>query len=386
MTGLLPAGHNTLWAQNNTEKAKSLESMKDAIQEEKKRKLFLKEKAKEIENTLLNTKAELVAVASEINQNQIAQTKTEDRIKNLEIEKIGLEQNLHKDRAFIGDLIIALKNLKQTPPQALLVNPQKPIKTAQTALLLREILPAINHHAKNLEKNLQTLNDLSSKLLTEHKTLKKQGAELKDKRILLSKLIEKRQTIFDTTNADIKQREQAIIKISHKAKNLEQLVEKLRLEEKKREAERLAQVPKQTREPKIESKTSFNEKEGRFPVPGTIKTGFNKKDDLGANSNGITFAGLPDALVIAPLSGKVQFTGEFKRYGNIVIIEHDNGYHSLVAGMAKISTSLGASVKSGEPIGTLPNSALNPRPTLYYELRKNGKPVNPDMILKNLKT
>ncbi len=84
------------------------------------------------------------------------------------------------------------------------------------------------------------------------------------------------------------------------------------------------------------------------------------------------------------MGGKIQFTGAFKRYGNIVIIEHNDGYHSLVAGLDQIHSSVGDIVKSGEPIGILPDSSLIPRPTLYYELRRNGKPVDPSTKFADL--
>jgi septal ring factor EnvC (AmiA/AmiB activator) len=67
----------------------------------------------------------------------------------------------------------------------------------------------------------------------------------------------------------------------------------------------------------------------------------------------------------------------------MVIIEHGKNYHSLVAGLSKIDTVIGQSVMAGEPIGSL-GSARSGRPALYYELRQNGKPINPSRVFADL--
>jgi murein hydrolase activator len=78
------------------------------------------------------------------------------------------------------------------------------------------------------------------------------------------------------------------------------------------------------------------------------------------------------------MGGVVRYAGYFKNYGQIIIVEHQKDYHSLIAGLARIDTVVGQSVAAGEPVGVLAKSSSDGgKPTLYYELRLNGEPVNP---------
>ena len=89
----------------------------------------------------------------------------------------------------------------------------------------------------------------------------------------------------------------------------------------------------------------------------------------------------------APMGGVVRYVGYFKNYGNIVIIEHKGGYHSLIGGFESIETAIQRQVKSGEPIGKLPSkSSYGASPSLYYELRYNGQSVDPSVKFSELKS
>ena len=88
-------------------------------------------------------------------------------------------------------------------------------------------------------------------------------------------------------------------------------------------------------------------------------------------------------MVVAPMGGVIRFAGFFKNHGKIIIIEHEKGYHSLIAGLGKIDTIVGQTVDAGAPIGTMPG-LKNKRPRLYYELRYKGKPVNPSIKFSEL--
>jgi murein hydrolase activator len=71
-----------------------------------------------------------------------------------------------------------------------------------------------------------------------------------------------------------------------------------------------------------------------------------------------------------------MFAGPFRGYGLILIVEHPNGYHSLIAGLGRIDTAVGQHVLAGEPVGVM-GSPTDGNPELYFELRRNGQPINP---------
>lgn len=114
----------------------------------------------------------------------------------------------------------------------------------------------------------------------------------------------------------------------------------------------------------------------RLPVPGRVRVAFGSATALGAISPGIEIETRPGALVVAPLPGRIRFAGPFRRYGLLLIVEHGHGYHSLIAGLGQINSPVDQEVMAGEAVGTMGSPPDQP-PSLYYELRRNGKPVDP---------
>lgn len=354
-------------------KTQTIEAYNERLEEEKKQQEQLKTKANKLDRKINSIKHDMVSVAEKIQNNEKEIKSLENRIINLEIKKSVLEDNLRADRASISRLILALEKIRRTPPEAMIARPETPYKIAQSAMLMGGILPSIDRHAEKLSKNLETLNTVQTELEEEKEAAGNVKANLDKQHKTLKELIAEHKKLYVETNKNLKISEINIKKISMQAKNLNDLVDRLKKEE---QAERERQKQLIAKKAALKKVPPSNE-QSRFPISGIIRTSYNQKDDTGSKSNGLTFEGRPGGIVTAPMNGKISFTGTFKRYGNIVIIEHDGGYHSLLAGIEDISANIGDVVKIGEPIGLLPKSSLIPHPTLYYELRKNGKPTNP---------
>ena len=69
-------------------------------------------------------------------------------------------------------------------------------------------------------------------------------------------------------------------------------------------------------------------------------------------------------------------------YGRMVILRHSDGYHTLLAGMAKIDASVGDFLVEGEPLGSM--GELEQNDHLYMELRENNQPINPANWVKGM--
>ena len=81
--------------------------------------------------------------------------------------------------------------------------------------------------------------------------------------------------------------------------------------------------------------------------------------------------------VKAVADGTVVFADWMTGYGNILIIDHGNGYMSLYAHNDGLLRDAGDAVKRGEAVASVGTSGGQERPALYFELRRNGSPVNP---------
>jgi septal ring factor EnvC (AmiA/AmiB activator) len=80
--------------------------------------------------------------------------------------------------------------------------------------------------------------------------------------------------------------------------------------------------------------------------------------------------------VVAPYDGEIVFAGQFRGYGELLIIAHGEGYHTLLAGMTRIYGVVGQRLLSGEPVGLMGEGSKGV-PRLYVELRRNGAAINP---------
>jgi septal ring factor EnvC (AmiA/AmiB activator) len=82
------------------------------------------------------------------------------------------------------------------------------------------------------------------------------------------------------------------------------------------------------------------------------------------------------AQVVTPFDGQIVFEGPFRSYGQILIIEHRGGYHTVLAGLAHVDVVVGQWLKAGEPVGAMIDTAQG-HPQLYVELRRSGQPFDP---------
>jgi len=75
--------------------------------------------------------------------------------------------------------------------------------------------------------------------------------------------------------------------------------------------------------------------------------------------------------------GRVVYADWFEGYGNLVIIDHGSGYHSLYSNLSDISLQSGNIVTKGFEVGGVSKSRQLNVPALYFEIRYKGKPVDP---------
>jgi len=96
---------------------------------------------------------------------------------------------------------------------------------------------------------------------------------------------------------------------------------------------------------------------------------------------GIDFKGHRGDGVKATANGRVVFAGWFGGYGNCVRIRHTNNFETLYGHLSKIKVKTGQKVSVGDNIGLVGSTGHSTGNHLHYEVRKNGKPVNPAKFL-----
>jgi len=125
------------------------------------------------------------------------------------------------------------------------------------------------------------------------------------------------------------------------------------------------------------AKSSFK---GSLPVSGSISSKFGER--WGKFHKGIDIAASTGTNVYAFADGKVIFSGLQNSYGNLLIIDHGNGFKTYYAHNSKLLVSSGEFVKKGEHIAEVGNTGNSTGSHCHFEIRKNDSPVNPLSYIK----
>ncbi|NCB68607.1 MAG: M23 family metallopeptidase [Bacteroidia bacterium] len=128
----------------------------------------------------------------------------------------------------------------------------------------------------------------------------------------------------------------------------------------------------------IESKTNDNMYVFFRPAKGVISTAFNLQE----NQTGISIITAPNETVASVLAGSVVYTAFTFEYGWVIQVQHENNYLSIYKNNTRLLKKTGDNVKAGEGIAITGESGENKTGTqFYFELWKQGKPVNPEDVI-----
>jgi septal ring factor EnvC (AmiA/AmiB activator) len=176
--------------------------------------------------------------------------------------------------------------------------------------------------------------------------------------------------------------ERLVGELSEATRKLEAFIRDLQAKQR-----RLARVP--PAKPGIEPPgVGFGTLRGRLPWPteGRVIAAFGAQvhPRFGTRTfrNGVDIEAGEGRDVAAVYGGHVVYTGWFKGYGNLIILDHDHEYYTLYAHVADILVKEGDDVRQGQRIGTVGDTGSLEGPRLYFEVRFQGKPQDPEQWLR----
>ena len=387
---------------------KQLKKAEQALTLQRQKSEALRRRAEKIETQLEGLRRSSVAAAMLIHDREAEAARLEARLFELAGAERAASKGLFTNRGQYGRVLMALQRMARHPPEALLTQPMSPADTVRSAILLRAVVPEIERRAKALRDDLGALASTQSKierrrqqLATATQALHSQGARLDNLLAETGALQRRTQRQYD----DAKKRAATL---AREAGSLRDLMAALAREKQRKQAEAqaLAKAKAQAAARKAAKAAgaaddapagrtaaldparpprrppaageAFAAAKGRLPFPaiGRIVRRYGEPTSEGFTRKGIDVKTRSDALVVAPHGGDVVFAGPFRGYGQLLIIEHGEGYHSLLAGMARVDVTIGQSVLAGEPVAVMGRSEEE-LVTLYVEFRRRGQPINP---------
>lgn len=347
----------------------TLETIEQALERKKQEQIELNAEIKREEKSLKRLQSDMKNLTRTVQKLEQSLFELGEEQAALRKEETALKQKLESSAQKNTKLISALIKARQMPPEVMIFSKENAQKIGIIQAGLTSALPVITNEIRDLQSDLKRLNEIESSLLRKKSRIKSEKQSLSEEQDRLKLLIVKRQNMFESHRGLLSLQSAQIERIAARAADLKELLSRLQAQKPK--------IPSHLRnasrpERKITMPARGNK---RLPVAGVIKVGFGKTDDIGAVSEGLRIRTPAQATVVAPMGGVVRYQGSFKQYQNLIIIEHDGSYHSVIAGLASTNVVLQQSVVAGEPIGRMGLSGEQDE--LYYELRHRGKPVSP---------
>ncbi len=397
---LLALGPTTAAAAETQE----LQDVEQQLEADRERAAALAEEQERKITEINSLRREAIAAARTAQRHEAELIALEARLRELNERESAIRAELSERRYAMSGTLAALERLSRNPPQTLLAFPDAPTRMVRSGILLKVALPRIRDDAARLAAKLDELTGVREETRLQLASVAAETTELEAEQKRLAGILQRKSTLLKQTEAERRDVNRRVAELANKAKSIRELLAQIEAErrqreaaEKKRQAELAAQQAAALRQQAPERKGSaadLTRPAGIRPFPDSgpitdptsaqIVLYYGQRNRLGQVERGITYATRPGAQIVAPHDGLVTFAGPFEDYGQILIIEHDGGYHTLLAGLERLDTAVGQWVLAGEPVGAMGQTSLDGS-GLYLELRRDGQPINPQRWIANAK-
>ncbi|HZT20075.1 MAG TPA: peptidoglycan DD-metalloendopeptidase family protein [Dongiaceae bacterium] len=345
--------------------AHELESIEAALRASRSQSARLSTEAAALAKMVADLQYQLVARAAAAREAEAQLSRLEGQLSDLEARAAAGRAALAGRRQALVLSLAALERLAMTPPGAALAS-AAPLDLARGEILLAAAIPELQRRAQLLERDLARLQELAREIAGRRQRAEALAANLDADRQKIASLLSRKAELQKRTAAAAAASDARSARLAAEAKDLRDLLQRLA-------RERVA-VPT----PAPASVRAFPSGGGGLvsPVVGPIVQRFGTAEAAGSTAKGIVIRTRPGSPVLAPFDGQVVFRGPFRSYGEILIIQHGGGYHSLLAGLGRCDAAVGQWVLAGEPVGVM-GSPEDGNAKLYIELRRDGHPIDP---------
>jgi murein hydrolase activator len=359
--------------------ADRLRDVDESIQDEQDRVAYLSGQSERIAAEITHLQDSLIEAAAEVQAR-------EDELAGLEKTLAALETSEREKTAALaarqGDmavLLAALQRMSIEPREALILGWRTPMDTVLAAQLLQFAVPPIEAKAQRLRRERDEIAQLRLQTQRQRERIAAATESIEAARQSIKQLVDLKAGLKQTTEADREAAADRVRALTQQADDLRELL--AALPPPPPVAAPPAAEPPAVATLRLEKPKDlkpFPPKQAGLtpPARGVLVLGFGDTAPDGSASQGILIESLPGAQVVAPHDGQVVFRGPFRGYGEILIVEHRGGYHTLLAGLGRTDVVVGQWLRTGEPVGVM-DSPREGKPRLYLELRRSGRPIDP---------
>jgi murein hydrolase activator len=383
----------------------------------------LKRRLQTLQQEFRDTQVHRREAADELRQSERAISDAVRQLRELESERQRAETDLQtltqqadataarirEQRAHLAQALKGAYQRGQGDALKLILNGADPNQTARELRYLAHLSRAQHAMIESLRADLDALTALQQQ--TAHKTAElaqlQAAREAEQRKLQADRLA--REQVLQKLSAQIQQQRREISTLQRDERNLTQLVERLNrlmAQQAAREAARARAAQQAKSKPKaatgaaqprgpvaVNTETPvafrtdkpFSGLKGslRLPVAGELMNRFGApREGGGVSWKGLFIRAAGGTAVKAIAAGQVVFSEWLRGFGNLIIVDHGEGYMSLYSNNESLYKQVGDRVQPGDAIATVGNSGGQPDTGLYFEMRHQSRPVNPLLWVK----
>lgn len=346
----------------------------------------------------------LITAAKQVQGAEAKLTRSEGEIEELKKQEAKIRIALDENRVKIAQMLAVMQRMGREPPPVIMTERNDALRMVRSAMVLASFFPGFKEKADQLSVTLNDLNAIIKKSQDEQTRFAAAQTDFNRLKGEIDTLLKQKRDKLQQNVARLEKLKAAAAKHSKAVNDLGELLQRLDTEVGDKSSLAAYEAELKQLGPAIELKPSvkaaafvspgrlkpaipFQKAKGTLPFPaqGQRLKSFGVKDDAGGKSEGIYVETRRGAQITSPSDGWVIYAGQFRTYGQLLIINAGGGYHILLAGLDQIYTSVGQFVLAGEPVASMGQepgqsvgSEQSRNPVLYIEFRKDARPVDPD--------
>lgn len=314
------------------------------------------------------TNRELGSVRLELEQYRTKLARTDARVKEVRAEIAGLKDKLVVRNDWMRRKLQSLHRFGRYGDVLVLLSSSEDVSELARRWKYLETLAAYERRAiEGYKSDLKSLGERESEL-------EGLSARLEDAKVKVKKT-------EDTLSEKRKKKETLLASVRREKAAYQKMLQEL-----KTASDKILRMLRETEADYADK--GFRGLRGRlqWPLKGAVAIPYGSQKDPEFKTpvfrNGIYIEAEQGSAAKAVYEGKVVYADWFKGYGQLVIVNHGGGYHSLYANLSEIFLKTGDIIEKDAVIGKVGDSGMLGRPSLYFEIRYKGKPLNPAQWLK----
>ena len=311
-------------------------------------------------------RARIAALSETIQAYEDGLVALRDGLREAQLREAVLTRQFAAASEDLTRLLAVLIATERIDPDLAALHPSGALETARAAMLLGEVSPALAREVAALRDDLEDLRALRRARQYGALALEQGLAAAQTARTELAQAIADRgplpSRLVDTP--------EALDTLARDADSLQDFA---------------ADLAQRSAHSDASPALSFASARGTLilPVRATLLHGFGQSDAAGVTRDGLVLATTPEALVTTPWSATVRYAGPLSGHGQVIILEPAEAYLMVLSGLDEVMVQTGEIIPQGTPLGLMPpgtgtGASGSRSQTLYFEIRQDGMPIDPE--------